>query len=240
MATEARMGPNRVAATGSGETHADLPHRLVLASANRDKAAVLEHALGGLLPVVLVRDVLTPSSSAWKEIDDSEDGPTMRAIAGAKACRWAVRFPGEMVVATDGGLLIPALGAAWVPARTRRFAGEWASNAERVAALLALTRDLRAQDRRVGWREALAVARNGSLLATWEAEATPGLLAANVAPAFVPGDNFWLPALWCCPEFGGRRLADLSPAEQAARDDHWARLGTDLRHFLAPQGDGSR
>jgi len=47
------------------------------------------------------------------------------------------------------------------------------------------------------------------------------------------GGGFWVPALWCCPEQGGRRLAELSDDERRARGDHWSRLGVQLRRFLA-------
>ena len=196
--------------------------RIVLASRNPAKAAALARRLAGVARVEpLPRDI------------SLEDGPALLAIAQAKAARCSQALPGRVVVASDGGLLIPALGATWDPLRTRRFAGERASDRERADALLALAADLEGDERRIGWREALAVARDGEVIAAWEADDTPGLLARDYDPALLAaGGGFWIPALWTCPEYGGRRLAELSETERAARDDHWARLGRSLRRFL--------
>jgi hypothetical protein len=59
------------------------------------------------------------------------------------------------------------------------------------------------------------------------------MLAREVDPALVAkGNGFWIPAVWICPDAGGRRLAELSAAERAARPDHWSLLGANLRTFL--------
>jgi hypothetical protein len=137
-------------------------------------------------------------------------------------------------------LLIPALGDRWDPVRTRRFAGEARTDVERAGALLALAADLADDDRRIVWEEALAVARDGMLLAHWVATSPPGLLAREVDPALVvKGNGFWIPAVWLCPDAGGRRLAELSAAERAVRPDHWSRLGANLRTFLLKLNQGS-
>ncbi|MEA2598708.1 MAG: hypothetical protein QOF01_5177, partial [Thermomicrobiales bacterium] len=57
--------------------------------------------------------------------------------------------------------------------------------------------------------------------------------ARDVDSAMIAGGNgFWIPALWVCPDFEGRRLAELSAEELATRRDHWYRLGEHLRAFL--------
>lgn len=208
------------------------PRRLVLASGNAAKLTALRRAVGGAA-------VIVPRA----EPNDSppEEGASVEANAAAKARRASRELPGELVVATDGGLLVPALGSAWNPPRTRRFAGAAASNRQRAEALLALAAGLKGADRRIGWREALAVARDGRIVAEWAAEGTDGLLAREVEPTGIEEAGFWVPAVWLCPEFGRRRLAALSAADLAARDDHWTRLGRDLRRFLAslpPESEG--
>lgn len=212
--------------------------RLVLAGGNRDKATALGWWLGDAATIVLAGDLRRPVVSAAAADSAEEEGPSFAANAEAKASRASRELSGETIVATDGGLLVPALSAAWDPLRTRRFAGEGATNAERAAALLALAADLRGEERRIGWREALAVACDGAVLAVWEAEGVPGILADDVEPRLLaPGGGFWVPALWRCPEFALRRLAELSPAERRARDDHWARLGRQLRHHLQERAE---
>lgn len=162
-----------------------------------------------------------------------EDGLSFEGNAAAKAVRCSALVSGSLVVASDGGLLVPGLGDRWDPLRTRRFAGERATDAERASALLRLAHDLPAGERRIGWREALAVARNGATLASWTRESPPGVLSDECDGASLSGvDGFWVPAVWRCPEYGGRLLAVLTDAERRERVDHWAKLGADLRAFL--------
>jgi inosine/xanthosine triphosphate pyrophosphatase family protein len=200
--------------------------RLVAATRNPAKVAELARLVTGLAEVVS----LPPDAGP----DAPEEGDRLEAIAAAKARHWSRLLDrGELVVASDGGLLIPALGPRWDPARTRRFAGSAATDAERAEALLALTADLAGDRRRIGWREALAVARDGVLLACWAAEGEPGLLARDYDPrAIATGAGFWVPALWICPGRDGRRLAELPAVERDAVASHWSVLGARLRAFL--------
>lgn len=203
------------------------PPDLVVASRNPDKVATIDRLAGGLARV-------RPLPADLADAVAGEDGASAEAIAAAKARRASAALPGGIVVATDGGLLVPALGSAWDPLRTRRFAGDRVTDRQRADALLALAAGLTGDERRIGWREALAVARDGLPIATWTAEDAPGLLADDYDPRLLSVDGgFWVSALWVCPECDGRRLADLSPAERAARTDHWARLATEFRHLLA-------
>jgi inosine/xanthosine triphosphate pyrophosphatase family protein len=210
--------------TGGGPLE---PMRLIVATHNPAKAREVARLVAGLAEVV-------PLPVDQPAIAAPEDGESVEEIAIAKAVFWSrLLNRGEFVVASDGGLVIPGLGHRWNPTRTRRFAGDAATDLERAEALLALAADIPDDRRQIAWQEALAVARDGVLLASWTAAGDPGLLAGDVDPAAVAaGNGFWLPALWICPECGGRRLADLAPAERAARRDHWRDLGAALRSFL--------
>jgi hypothetical protein len=42
--------------------------------------------------------------------------------------------------------------------------------------------------------------------------------------------GFWVSAIWLCPEYGLKRLIDLTEDERANRADHWDRLGRALRN----------
>lgn len=200
--------------------------QVIAATTNRAKIAELIRILDG------VATVAAPPRTIG--VDAEPVGPSLEAIAEAKALRYATTLgPDSLVVASDGGLLVPALGDAWDPCRTRRFAGEDATDDERANALLRLTADLDGADRRITWREAVAVARGGAILATWVAESAPGELARDFdRDEITSGNGFWLPALWCCPDYGGLRLASLTTAQRLVRDDHWSRLGRELRRFL--------
>ncbi len=197
--------------------------RLTAATRNQAKVQELARLTGGLAEVV----PLPVTAEA-----DPEEGDSFAENARAKAVFWSRRVDrGEIVIATDGGLMIPALGDRWNPVRTRRFASE--TDIERAEALLALAADLAGDERRIVWKEALAVARDGIVLACWTAISDAGLLAHDVDPAVVAaGNGFWIPAIWICPEAARRRLAELTPDDRAARADHWSRLGAELRAFL--------
>jgi hypothetical protein len=133
------------------------------------------------------------------------------------------------VAATDGGLLIPALGSGWDPARTARFAGPSATNADRIDNLLKLAEALRDDQRRVRWSETLVVAVDGQIVAELSEESPDGLLA-ETAPDELPegSSGFWVPYVWLCPEHNNRRLSALSEGELATRADHWSALGARL------------
>lgn len=200
--------------------------RLIAATRNRAKAQELARILAGAAEVAPL-----PIDAA----DPPEEGNSFEENAIAKAVYWSGLLDrGELVVGTDGGLLIPALGDRWDPLRTRRFAVGAADDVERAEALLALAEHLDGDQRRIAWQEVLAVARDGATLASWSATGEPGVLAHDVDPVLVAaGKGFWVPAVWICPDRGGRRLAELTPEELAARTDHWRLLGENLRVFLS-------
>lgn len=202
--------------------------RVVVATGNAAKIA----ALARWLPGVEVEP--TPGDIA---LDSPEGGASFSENAIAKAESVSGRLPGEIVAATDGGLLVPSLGSAWEPLRTRRFAGEAASAADRARALLGMASGLRGRDRIIGWEEALAVAVDGRHVASWVAESPPGELATTLHDSLLgAAPGFWVPAIWRCPECAGKRLADLTPDEQATRFDHWMQLGSALGGWLKANG----
>ena len=103
--------------------------RLVLASANPDKAAelaeILESELGGFVELV----PRPPGVAAVDETGETlEDNARLKAVA-------LVEATGETAVADDTGLEVAALGGA-PGARSARFAGPGASYDDNVAKLL--------------------------------------------------------------------------------------------------------
>jgi inosine/xanthosine triphosphate pyrophosphatase family protein len=212
------------------------PLRIVAASTNQAKWAKLQQVIGSAGLVVG-----PPSDISLKlrqELARSEETGLIALNARMKALAWSRALPGELVVATDGGLVAPGLGNRWDPARTRRFAGESATDEARARALLALAAGLNGEQRRISWREALALARDGQVLGQWIAESAGGVLAREVDPALIQaGDGFWIPAVWLCPHAGGQPLATLNEADQAVCQDHWAKLGVSLLGALRALAD---
>ena len=113
-------------------------------------------------------------------VDVEENGATFADNAGQKAAAASRVAPRALALASDGGLEIPALGDAWDPLRTNRFAPGDAT-ASKAQQLLALMAPLRGAERAAQWVEALAVARAGRVLATWT-ERGPRCRVASAAP----------------------------------------------------------
>ena len=159
---------------------------------------------------------------------------THQENAERKARMWSRMSRGMMTIATDGGLVIPALGERWESLYTGRFAGKGATDRDRLDRLLELMRPHTREERAAYWLEALAVADKGRVLRSWSVESRPGLLATEYDPAAVkPG--FWAFSLWYLPEFG-KLYAQLSEDELERLDDHWGQLRGPVREFFAPSG----
>ncbi len=180
--------------------------RLVLASANPDKAREIAALLAAALPELelLPRPPEVP--------DVVEDGATLRDNARLKA-RALAAATGEPAVADDTGLEVDALGGApgvW----SARYSGEGATYESNVAKLLGeLDRvGARGVDRRARFRTVALVAwpDGGELAAEGVvegviADASRGSAGFGYDPVFVP----------LGPGTDGRTFAELSPEEKA-------------------------
>ena len=196
---------------------------IVAATRNADKLALLGRLAGRrheLQPLPAGIEVGEP------EADLTARSDALNGIARAKAISVSVALGGVQTIASDGGLLVPGLGDRWRPARTRRFAGPDAINRDRAARLLALAAGLTGDQRRLGWREVVAIAEAGRVIATFTAEATPGWLVETLpADQQDDGQGFWVPCLW-------RSSAEASGTMTDGGADHWHRLALMVGAFL--------
>ena len=177
--------------------------RLVLASANPDKAAEISAILAAS-----VADLdLAPRPAGLPDVD--ETGTTLVENARLKAAAVAAAT-GEAAVADDTGLLVDALGGApgvW----SARFAGEGATYADNVAKLLKELAGV-APDRRtarfatvalVRWPDGREVAATGSVEGVITT-AVRGDGGFGYDPVFVPAEG------------DGRTFAELAAEEKHA------------------------
>lgn len=197
---------------------------ILLATGNAAKQAKLRWLIDGL-----GFTTRTPRERGVS-LDPAERESSHREVAAEKAVAWS-RHAGMLVIASDGGAHIPALGASWNSLFTRRAAGTDADDRDRADHLLALMAGRSGPERDVTWIEAVAVAQCGTLLGAWEEAGAIGRLVEQYDPAKVAG-GFWFPALLLVPRFG-RLYADLTPAELAQVDDGWNALRGSVRPFLA-------
>jgi XTP/dITP diphosphohydrolase len=177
--------------------------KVVLASANRDKAAEIRSILTASLPGL----DLAPRPDGVPDVD--ETGATLLDNARLKASALAAAT-GEAAVADDTGLLVDALDGApgvW----SARFAGEGATYADNVAKLLAELAGV-APERRTARFETVALIcwpDGGEVSATGTVEGTiavepRGDGGFGYDPVFVPVEG------------DGRTFAELTAEEKHA------------------------
>ena len=202
---------------------------ILLATGNADKQRMLRWLLDGLP----VRPV-TPAQRSVSA-DPDESGATHQAIAEAKAIAWSRAAGGTMAIASDGGLLVPALGANWESRYTRRFAGPAAADAERQRRLLELLQPYAGPDRNAAFVEALAIAADGQTLASWAVSGATGRIVDSLADAGNPtdGSGFWVFPLWYFAQYE-RTYDRLTATERAALGDHWHTLRQRVQSEFAP------
>jgi len=200
--------------------------RILLATGNADK----QRMLAWLLEETPVRTV-TPAELGVRA-DPDESGDTHEAIARAKAEEWS-RVAGMPAIASDGGLLVPVLGANWESRHTHRFAGPAADDAERQRRLLRLLEPYSGDQRSAAFVEALAIADGGETVASWQVSGATGRIVDSLADRGedTDGDGFWVFPLWSFPEFG-RTYDRLTQAERATLGDHWQVLRDHVRSFI--------
>ena len=171
---------------------------------------------------------VTPQQLGLAGVPD-EEGDSHLAVARDKAKQWS-RSGSTLAIASDGGLMIPALGEGWESLYTHRFAGADADDRERANRLLELMQPYQGVYREASWIEALAIADRGRVLASWELRGATGVIAESTA-----GDmdtrGFWAFSLWWIPRFG-KRYSDLDPYELESLDDHWTKLRYLVRRFF--------
>ena len=198
------------------------PTPILLATGNRDKQEQFREILAGL-PLSPV----TPLEIGLSAVPD-EDGDTHEAIARDKAKQWSTASS-MLAIASDGGLVVPALGPRWESRYTHRFAGPAADNGERLARLLELMRPYSGEERRASWVEALALADRGRVLASWELSGGVGYL--DDQPPSGPLPEFWVFNVWRFPQFEAT-YNQLTAAQRDSIYDHWGHLRRLVRRYF--------
>ena len=196
---------------------------VLLATGNRDKQDALRQLVHGL-PL----EPATPQQASVSAVPD-ESGDTHEAIARDKAAEWS-KAGSMLAIASDGGMVIPALGEMWESRYTPRFAGPAADDNERLERLLELMAPYSGADRQASWVEAVAIAHNGRVLASWQVQGGTGVIAeSRELKAAVP--EFWAFTIWHFPEFA-RNYDQLTPAQRDTINDHWSSLGRLVRRYF--------
>ncbi|HTC80054.1 MAG TPA: RdgB/HAM1 family non-canonical purine NTP pyrophosphatase [Acidimicrobiia bacterium] len=196
--------------------------RLVLASANPDKAAEISAILSAAVPGL----DLAPRPDGVPDVD--ETGTTLLENARLKAAAIATAT-GEAAVADDTGLVVDALDGApgvW----SARFAGDGSTYADNVAKLLSELAGV-APERRTARFETVALVRWPDRREVAATGAVEGVIATEgrgdggfgYDPVFVPVEG------------NGRTFAELAPEEKHAlshRGRAFRALAAELANLL--------
>lgn len=196
------------------------PVKLFLASSNPGKLKEYRAlAEASAVPSVSVELELLPNFDSLPTFN--ENAPTFAENAAGKALHYS-RLQKELVFADDSGLVVPSLGGA-PGVHSARYAGEGATNAQRIEKLLRDMRGKQEEQRAAHFVCAIALARKGQALAVVTdrvdgeiLEEPRGLRGFGYDPVF------YFPAL-------KKTFAELSP-EEKNRHSH---RGKAFRKLLA-------
>ena len=200
---------------------------VLLATTNRAKTEKLRWLLEDLPlePRTLNEKALSQTGNPPEVGSSHEENARLKAKEGSQV-------GGMLALASDGGLVIPALEQRWDSLLTHRFAGEGASDRERASQLLRLMRPYRGEERRAWWVEALAIANKGQVLASWQVEGPYGILSESL-----PGNTetldigFWVFDIWYFPQLG-KTYNQLTQEELVKVKDHWTHLKALVEEFF--------
>jgi len=191
--------------------------RLLLATTNQGKAAEYRDLLNGLDFEIVTLD----QAGISREADESFN--TFEENARHKAAFYA-ELGGLLTLADDSGLEVDALGGE-PGVRSSRYAGDNATDADRVDFLLTKLKDIPYQERTARFRCVIAVARPGGQIETAEG-ACDGYIATEPR-----GHNgFGYDPVFYLPEYG-KTIAELPP-EIKNRISHRSRAAVKMRRLL--------
>ena len=197
--------------------------KILLGTGNLAKQETLRWLLDGLS-----LRCFTPSDLGLTTVPD-ETGSTHLEIACQKALQWSATTS-MLVIASDGGLTVPSLGDYWESRFTHRFAGQDASDEDRIKQLLELMNSFTGEDRKASWIESIAIAAHDEVLTSWEITGADGLISND------PGEDtgmqgFWVFSIWFIPQFG-KYYNQLTTSEKETINDHWGQLKRNVQAFF--------
>ena len=158
-----------------------------------------------------------------------ETAPTFAENAAGKALHYS-RFTGELLLAEDSGLVVPALGGAPGPL-SARWAGPDATDADRVRKLLEELKDRPTSERGARFVSVAALARRGEAVAIFS-DFVEGVLT----PEPQGGDGFGYDPIFLFEPLG-RTFAELT-VEEKNLYSHRARAFRKVVAFLRSRRSG--
>jgi XTP/dITP diphosphohydrolase len=190
---------------------------LLLATGNKGKVREYRRLLRGI-PFEMV----TPADLGIT-LEVAETGETFAENAALKAAAFAAAS-GRLTLADDSGLEVDALGGE-PGARSHRYAGENADDAQRIVFLLEKLKDVPEQERTAGFRCVIAIAGPGGGSVLCEGDCRGIIISTpRGRHGFGYDPVFYLPEL-------GKTMAELT-LEEKNRVSHRARAAAKAREKL--------
>jgi XTP/dITP diphosphohydrolase len=190
---------------------------LLLATNNRGKVREYQSLLAGI-PYEMVTPADLGIITSVEEAGGSfEENARLKATAMAKES-------GLLTLADDSGLEVDALGGAPGPL-SHRFAGEGASDTDRINFLLARLQDVTEKDRAAQFRCIIAISTPEG-----EVELFSGVCRGLITTAPRGGRGFGYDPVFYIPELG-RTMAELT-LEEKNKVSHRARAAAKAREVL--------
>ncbi len=198
--------------------------KILIATTNPAKKKYLEWVIEDLDFNIVYLDQLK------KKINFKEIGKNFKENAELKASQYSNLF-GYLTICSDGGLIIPALGNNWNSLLTHRFAGEKATDLDRVNELLKIMQKYKGHERKIYFQDAIALAQQGRALFSYEARSGPRYLSRSYNPEkFIKG--FWVANLIYYPELK-KHYTELSKKEKLKiPSSHWRELKKKVEEFI--------
>ncbi len=182
-----------------------------------------------------IKEILDPHFDDVKSLLDfpdiepvEENGETFAENAKLKALDLSKQLH-TLVIATDAGANIPALGDSWNILHTRRFIGENKTDKDRVHKMLEMMHGK--TDRRIWFTEAYALCKDGETLLEFEIDSPVGRIKEAWDGRMKPGA--WLLSLWHLPN-RNKDFFDLTPEEMKEEENTWAALKEKLDTYFQP------
>ena len=196
--------------------------KLHLSTTNPHKVEKLTQLFSRYFPEIVVAD---------RSITIDENGSTFRENAEIKALAASKHHHGY-AAATDGGVLIPALGNKWNSLLTKRFIGrDDATDFDRMDALLDLMKDKTGDERAIIWNEAIALAKDGTVIFSCQVEGDRGMLQTSYNKSQYQ-KGIWQCTLTCYPQFQNKNFFELNEEERQYGEMSWRRLGEAIDDFM--------
>lgn len=197
---------------------------ILIGTKNQYKATEMAWFLGGL-PQVNIHN--------WDELNLAvkieEDQPSLIQNARKKAIEIS-KLTDWYVLASDGGIDIPALGKKWDILKNQRTVGEEKTDVEKADKLLELMTGLKGEKRRASYKLALALAKNGSLVWSTEQISDRGYIVEKLSDKEIPPYR-WVGHLWYYPQ-QKKVFNKLSEEEKEEVRKQGAGIKRDLRKVI--------